>query len=96
MVTRMAQLFFSSLQIAIGTHGMNLGFLLNHGKRLGNPTTTVAPVLSELADISQITQHDALVLQLIDMEYQIMIKAQFLVSKSQAETFLMSQAALAQ
>ena len=43
---------------------------------------------------------DALVLQLIDLEYQIMVKAKSLAFKSQrqykAETFLMSQAALAQ
>ena len=57
------------------------------------------PCLNQ-ADISLLTQQDTLLMQVLDLKYALRLKAQSVAAKSQgqykAETFLFSQAELAQ
>ena len=71
--------------------GMNVGLLVNDGSRFCAPVNAVLPALLELADISPITQQDTLVLQVLRLGCELQHKAQ-----SAAESYLLSQAELAQ
>ena len=87
---------------------MNVGLLVNDGDRFGAAVNAVspalpepgrAPALHEPAGISLFTQQDTLLMQVLDLEYALRLKAQSVAAKSQgqykAETFLLSPAELA-
>ena len=64
------------------------------------PVNAVPSALPEQADMSHITQQYTLVLQVLDLDCELLLKAQSVAAKSQgqykAETFLLPQAELAQ
>ena len=89
-------------------NGMNVGLLVNDGDRFGAAVNAVspalpepgrAPAMPEPADISLFTQQDTLLMQVLDLEYALRLKAQSVAAKSQgqykAETFLLSPGELA-
>ena len=79
---------------------MNVSLLVNYGDRFGAPVNAVPPALPEQADRSNITQQDTLLMQVLELEYQLLLKAQSVAAKSQVqykpETFMLSQAEQAQ
>ena len=78
---------------------MNVDLLVNHGDRFGAPVNVVLPALPEPANISPVTQQDSLVLQVINLEFELRLRAQSVAEKCRghykAETFLLPQAELA-
>ena len=89
-----------SVSAAQHHNGMNVGLLVNDGDRFGAavnaalPEPGRAPALHEPAGISLFTPQDTLLLQVLDLEYALRLKAQSVAAKSQgqykAETFLLS------
>ena len=77
-------------------NGMNVSLLVNYGDRFGAPVNAVPPALPEQADRSNITQQDTLLMQVLELECQLLLKAQSVAAKSQVqykpETFMLSQA----
>ena len=81
-------------------NAMNVGLLVNDGDRFGAAVNAVSPALPEPgrahepAGISLFTPQDTLLLQVLDLEYALRLKAQSVAAKSQgqykAETFLLS------
>ena len=97
-----------SVSAAQHHNGMNVGLLVNDGDRFGAAVNAVspalpepgrAPALHEPAGISLFTPQDTLLLQVLDLEYALRLKAQSVAAKSQgqykAETFLLSPGELA-
>ena len=78
---------------------MNVGPLVTYGDRCA-AFDSVSPALPEPADKSLFTQQDTLLMQVLDLDYALRLKAQSVAAKSQgqykAEIFLLSQAELAQ
>ena len=74
---------------------MSVGLLVNDGDRFGAAVNAVSPALPELADISLFTLQDTLLMQVLDLEYALLLKALSVAAKSQgqykAETFLLSR-----
>ena len=74
-------------------NGMNVDLLVIDGDRFSAPVNAVppAPALPEQANISPIAQQDTLVLQVIDLDFELQLRAQSVAEKSlgqyKAETF---------
>ena len=64
---------------------MNLGLLVNYGDRFGAAVNAVSPALPEQAGISLFTQQDTLLMQVLDLEYSLRLKAQYVAAKSQGQ-----------
>ena len=79
-------------------NGMNVDLLVIDGDIFGAPVNAFppAPALPEPANISPITQQDTLVLQVIDLDFELRLRAQSVAEKSlgqyKTETFLLPQA----
>ena len=61
---------------------MNMGFLVNYDNRFLAPVNAVPPALPETAYISPITQQDTLLLQVLDLDCKLLLRAQSVAVKS--------------
>ena len=66
-------------------NGMNMGLLVNDGDRFCAAVNAVSPALPEQADIRLFTQQDTLLMQVLDLECSLRLKAQYVAAKSQGQ-----------